>query len=129
MANKGMIQVGTSASSLTTITPDPASLSWGLQDISASDAGRTQAGYMYKMLVTQKRKLQLSWTLLDASQASTILKAFNYEYLYCRYWDAMDNQFETRQFYVGDRTAPFQWFQLDNKGTKFATVSFDIIER
>ena len=129
MANKGMISVGTTSSSLTTITPDPASLTWGLQDISAADAGRTQSGYMYKMQVTQKRKLQLQWTLLTAAQASVILKAFNYEYFYCKYWDALNNRFETREFYVGDRTAPFQWFQLNKKGTKFATVSFDIIER
>lgn len=129
MANKGMISVGTSSSSLTKITPDPASLTWGLQDISASDAGRTQSGYMYKMQVTQKRKLQLQWTLLTAAQASVILQAFNHEYFYCKYWDALNNRFETREFYVGDRTAPFQWFQLDKKGTKFATVSFDIIER
>ena len=129
MANKGMISVGTSSSSLTTITPDPASLTWGLQDISASDAGRTQSGYMFKMQVTQKRKLQLSWTLLTAAQASTILNAFNYEYFYCKYWDVLANAYQIREFYVGDRTAPFQWFQLDKKGTKLATVSFDIIER
>lgn len=129
MANKGMISVGTSADSLTTITPDPASLTWGLQDISASDAGRTQSGYMYKMQVTQKRKLQLGWTLLTNDQASVILNAFNYEYFYCKYWDVLANAFQVREFYVGDRTAPFQWFQLDKKGTKIATVSFDIIER
>lgn len=129
MANKGMISVGTSSSSLTAITPDPASLTWGLQDISSSDAGRTQSGYMFKMQVTQKRKLQLSWTLLTAAQASTILNKFNYEYFYCKYWDVLANAFQIREFYVGDRTAPFQWFQLDNKGTKLATVSFDIIER
>lgn len=124
-----MLQVGTSASNLADITPDPAELTWGLQDISTADAGRTQSGKMYKMYVTQKRKLQLSWVLPTAAQASAILQAFNHEYFYVRYFDVLNNRHETREFYVGDRTAPFKWFKLPKKGTRMASLKFDIIER
>lgn len=130
MAMTAMLSVGPSVNNLVEIHPDPQSLTWGLQDISSSDAGRTLASGnpMKKMRTAQKRKLQITWTMLTAEQVSTILKAFNPENFYVRYWDAMDCKFETRQFYAGDRTAPLKWFQLPKKGTRFTTLSFDIIE-
>lgn len=118
-----------SAGTWVDVKPDPSTMTWGLQDISASDAGRTQQGLMYKMLVTQKRKLDLQWVMLNETEASTILKLFNPEYIKVRYWDALGNQFQIRTFYTGDRTAPLQWFQLPKQGTRYATVSFNIIER
>ena len=46
-----MIYIGESPNNLRPITPDPSAMQWGLQDISASDAGRVQNGgnTMYKM--------------------------------------------------------------------------------
>lgn len=124
-----MLRVGTTASSLQDVPRDPSSLSWGLQDISASEAGRTQDGLMHKMMVTQKRKLDITWNLPTAAEAAAILSMFNHEYFYVRYFDPMDNALQTRCFYVGDRSAPFQWYQLPGKGTRFTTVQFNIIER
>ncbi len=126
-----MLMVGETPTSLRAITPDPAELTWGLQDVSSSDAGRVQdaGNTMYKMRTSQKRKLSITWTLPDAAQAASILRAFNPEYFYVRYWDAMGGGYEVRQFYAGDRSAPFKWFGLADKGTRFATVKFDIIER
>ena len=123
-----MLYVGTSSGNLSPISLDPSSMEWGLQDVSASEAGRTQDGTMLKMLVAQKRKLSLSWAEPTAAQTAEILQAFNHEYVYVRYHDAMSNAMETRQFYVGDRSAPFRWFQLPGKGTRYKVVSFDIIE-
>lgn len=125
-----MLSVGTSVTNLVEIHPDPSSMTWGLQDISAADAGRVldENNTMYKMRTSQKRKLQLTWVMLDEKEISKILSAFNPEYFYVRYWDAMTCAFVTRQFYAGDRTAPVKWFQLKKKGTRFATLSFDIIE-
>lgn len=82
---------------------------------------------MYKMRTSQKRKLNISWTMLDAQQAATILQAFNAEYFYVQYWDVMDGKWEVREFYAGDRTAPFKWMNV--RGTYLSTLSFDIIER
>jgi hypothetical protein len=66
--------------------------------------------------------------MLKASDVSTILTLFNPEYFYVRYYDAMDGREEVRHFYAGDRKAPLKWYNLPSRGTKFATLSFDIIE-
>ena len=126
-----MLYVGSSPSSLSPISLDPAQMSWGLQDISASDAGRVQdaGNTMYKMRTAQKRKLQITWNAPTAAQAAQILNAFNAEYFYVRYFDPMENAWNVREFYAGDRTAPFKWFDVPGKGTRLSTISFDIIER
>ena len=126
-----MLAVGSSAGSLREISRDPAVLTWGLQDISASDAGRVQdsGNTMYKMRTSQKRKLNLTWNYPTAAQTAEILQAFNPEYFYVRYFDPMENAINVREFYVGDRSAPFKWYGLNKLGTRMASLSFDIIER
>lgn len=125
-----MLSVGTELNNLKPISLDPSGFKWGLQDISSADAGRTLANGnpMEKMRTSQKRKIALTWTLPTAAQTSEILKAFNPEYFYVRYFDPMDAEMQTRRFYAGDRTAPMQWYQLKD-GTRFSTIEFDIIER
>lgn len=125
-----ILAVGTSPNNLTNISLDPSAMQWGLQDISGADAGRVQDNdnTMYKMRTAQKRKLSLTWTLPTRAQAAEILQAFNPEYFYVRYFDPMDNAWETRRFYAGDRSAPFKWVDIKG-GTRFTTLSFDIIER
>lgn len=128
-----MLWVGESADALTEVPLDPSSLEWGLQDVSSSDAGRTHDANatMHKMLVAQKRKLKLKWLNPTMHVASQILRAFNHEYVYVRYWDVMDDQLETRCFYSGDRSAPFRWYELPNRddSKRLTEMSFDIIER
>ena len=128
MANA--IKVGTSSSNLAALPCEPTKIDWGLQDISGSDAGRVQDANntMYKMRTSQKRKISLAWTNPSMSDASTILKAFNPEYVYVQYLDPMEGAVSVRQFYVGDRSAPFRMIELPN-GSVMTTVSFNIIER
>lgn len=130
-AKTPMLSVGPTYSSLAAVTPDPSSLQYGLQDISASDAGRTNDAdaTMYKLRVAQKRKLMLAWAMPSAEEAGAILRAFNPEYFYVRYFDLLDGRWETRQFYCGDRSAPYKWFGLPGKGTNVSSLSFDIVER
>lgn len=125
-----ILSVGTSPANLTPITLDPSALTWGLQDVSSSDAGRTNDANttMHKMRMSQKRKLDITWTMPTTAQAAQILQAFNPEYVYVSYFDPMDNRVEVRQFYTGDRTAPFKWVDTMG-GTRLTTVSFSIIER
>lgn len=125
-----MLYIGESAGSLQAISPDPSAMQWGLQDISASDAGRVQnsGNTMYKMRTSQKRKLTLTWTMLTKAEVAAILQAVNPEYFYVRYEDALTGGWRTMEAYVGDRTAPYKWFNV-NGGTRFSTLSFDLIER
>lgn len=108
--------------------PCPASFQWSLQDISSSDAGRTQDGEMHKMMITQKRKLVVEWTFKDWTDAATILQAVNAsEYLSVEYPDMMSGTYETRTFYVGDRTVPVKFWWTNRH--LIEKVSFDFIER
>lgn len=124
-----MLSVGTASTTLYPVPHDPYKMEWGLQDVSTGNAGRTLDSNctMHKERITQKRKIQLAWRMLHEEEISKILTMFNPEYVYVRYWDAMDARWEVRHFYVGDRTAPLKWFKTFT-GTRYEELSFDIIE-
>lgn len=105
----------------------PSGMSWGLQDVSDSDAGRTQDAIMHKNRIAQKVKLSLSWDNPTREETASILQVFNPEYINVTYPDAMSGQNETRTFYVGDRTAPMKIWTVGNK--RYSQLSFDLIER
>lgn len=107
--------------------PNPSKLKWGLQDVSIGDSGRDDSGYMYKGRVTQKVKIELEWSAVSPSVASTILQAFNPEYINVRYFDPMANAWQIKNFYVGDRSAPVKIWSTNQK--IYESISFDIIER
>lgn len=107
--------------------PCPSSYEWSLQDVSASDSGRTDDTLMHKNRKAQKRKIALKWNGKSPTVTSKILKTFNPEYVQVKYWDMMANKYQTRTFYTGDRKAPVKWWFKNNKVVE--SVSFDIIER
>ena len=107
--------------------PCPSSFTYGLQDVSSAESGRDDEAYMYKNRIAQKVKLQLGWNAKDWQEVSTIMQAFNPEYISVEYPDMLTGQYETKTFYVGDRTAPVKIWAVGNK--LIETVSFDIIER
>lgn len=123
-----MLYVGASPDSLAPVPQDPSSWTYGLQDVSSSDAGRVHdaGNRMYKMRTSQKRKLNLSWDMPTPEVVSQLLRLFNEEYFYVRYLDAMDNEWQVRQFYAGDRSAPLKSWSTALK--RYQTLSFDIIE-
>ena len=106
--------------------PCPSVFNWGLQDISAAESGRTDDTIMHKNRVGQKRKISLQWNGVDKATASKILKAFNPETFKVTYPDAMSGTDETREFYAGDRSAPYKCWWVGNQ--RMESVSFDIVE-
>ena len=95
--------------------PCPSSFTWGLQDISASESGRTDDTIMHKNRVGQKRKLE-------------IVQAVNPEYISVEYPDLLSgNKHEVRTFYVGDRSAPFKCWWIGNQ--RMEGLQFDLIEQ
>lgn len=106
--------------------PTPSVFQWSLQDISQSDAGRTQDGIMHKNRTGQKRKIQLQWNAPKPEVASRVLQLFNGEYFDVTYPDPLSNATETRTFYRGDANAPVYWWC---NGGLYENVSFNIIER
>jgi len=106
--------------------PDPSEFEWGLQDISASDSGRTQDTMMHKNRVGQKRTIQVAWNGPTRATCAEILQAVNPEYFTVEYPDLMSGEQETRTFYVGDRTAPYKvWWDGYEIISK---LSFKLIE-
>lgn len=105
----------------------PSGMTWGLQDVSDAAAGRTDDAVMHKNRIAQKVKLSLSWNNPTREEAAAILQTFNPEYIMVTYPDAMSGLNETREFYVGDRSAPMKIWTISNK--RYSQISFDIIER
>ena len=106
--------------------PCPSVFEWGLQDVSASESGRTDDTVMHKNRVAQKRKISLQWNGITRGETAQILQAVNPEYISVTYPDAMSGIDETRTFYVGDRSAPVKYWWIGNQ--RYETVRFDIIE-
>lgn len=107
--------------------PCPSTFSWGLQDVSAGESGRTDDALMHKNRVAQKRKIGLGWNGKNWQETARIMQAFNPEYINVTYPDMLDGKYETRTFYVGDRSAPVKWWWAGKQIIE--QISFDIIER
>lgn len=105
--------------------PIPNKYQYDLQDVSAPNSGRTEDALMHKQRVAQKVKIELEWWNLKTAEVSEILNAFNPEYLSITYLDAKAGGFQTKTFYVGDRTSPLYNSTLD----LWENLSFNIIER
>lgn len=106
----------------------PSGFTYGLQDVSSPDAGRTQDAVMHVMRVAQKVKLELEWTGLTWAETAELMQAFNPEYVVIKYPDMLTGQMETKTFYTGDKSAPVkQWFDKD--GEKIIDkLTFNVIE-
>ena len=108
--------------------PCPSSFTWGLQDVSAAESGRTDDAVMHKNRVAQKRKLSVGWNAPDWDMSCQIIQAVNPEYIQVEYPDPLDaNKHAVRTFYVGDRSAPFKCWWIGN--LRMEGLNFDLIER
>ena len=103
----------------------PSKYKWSLQDVSSSDAGRTEDVLMHKNRIGQKVKIELEFRALTTAECSQIMTVFNPEYVNVNFLDAMAGTYLTKTFYVGDRATPL-W--SSNKGI-WESLSFSIIER
>lgn len=123
-----VLRVGVALDALAPV-PAPDAYTYGLQDVSSSDAGRVEdeGATMYKMRVAQKRKISVSWKNRDAATVAGLMQAFNPEYVYVEYPDAMSGEQEVRQFYTGDKSAALS--QIKVGGATYSTLGFDLIER
>ncbi|MEG2291605.1 MAG: DUF6711 family protein [Clostridium sp.] len=105
--------------------PTPSTYQIGIQDI--SNAERNANGTMIIERIATKRKIELSWNLLDRTKASILLNAVSQIFFEVQYVDPEDNGIKTGTFYCGDRTIPMITFV---KGVpKYKGITFNIIER
>lgn len=107
-----------------TTVPVPSKYDWKLSDVSSADAGRTEDAKMHKMRIAQKVHIELEWQNVVDSAASTILSAFQSEYINITYYDYKALAFQTKKFYVGDRSVTTY-----SRKKGISTVAFNIIEQ
>lgn len=105
--------------------PQPDSYQWLEQDISASDASRTEDTVMHKNRIGQVPQLQLEWKFVSISDAAVILSAFAPEYFTMKYLDAKAGTYVEKEFYVGDRSAPL--YNADSN--RWESIAFNVIAR
>ncbi len=105
----------------------PSKLKWKKSDISGSDAGRTDDTIMHKNRIGKKRTLSLEWVNLTKQEIHEILVAFDPEYVHVTYWDPLDGDDTTREFYTGDMEADVKWWAKGRE--RYSSLSFDIVER
>lgn len=103
----------------------PSSYLWKLEDVSHAEAGRTEDTVMHKMRIGQVVGIELGWNGVDIPTASTILKAFNPEYVRVEYLDAMEGGYLIKRFYVGNRSAPLYNAYLG----VWENISFNLVAR
>lgn len=103
----------------------PSSYKWSLNDISDSDAGRTEDTKMDKKRIGQCVKLEFEWQNITSEEAADILTKFNPEYVTICYLDAMSGTYKTSEFYMGDRSAPL----YNCRKGLWSNVAFNAIER
>lgn len=105
--------------------PIPSKYQYNLNDVSASDAGRTEDTIMHKLRISQKVTINLEFPPCSIATVSEILQAFNPEYLSIQYLDGLQGGFVTKIFYVGDRSSPL----YNNSRDLWENITFNIIER
>ena len=104
--------------------PCPSKYEWSVNDVSDSDAGRTEDGKMHKMRVARKRKLELEWKNKDISVIHDVLVAFAPEYVTVKCLDPLAGGWATKVFYSGDQKAAAY-----NTRLGIWTASFNVIEQ
>lgn len=107
-----------------TTVPVPSKYDWKLSDVSSADAGRTEDAKMHKLRIAQKVHIDLEWQNVSDADARTILTAFQPEYISIQYFDYKAMNYQTKTFYVGDRTV-----SAYSRAKKMSTISFNIIEQ
>lgn len=105
--------------------PTPSGYTWAIQDISKAE--RNAAGTMIIERITTKRKLEVAWSYLTATQLQTILNAVSGVTFTVSYVDAQTNAIRSGTFYCGDRSVGMIDYQ--NSVPRYRDVKFSLIEK
>lgn len=105
--------------------PAPSDYVPGIMDISKAE--RNAKGTMIIERITTKRKLELSWKVLNQNEMSLILNAVAPVFFSVEYLDPQEGAVKTGTFYSGDRGCPA--LQYKNGTLRYKDVKFNLIER
>ena len=103
----------------------------GLQTISTLvNSSRTADGVMRgEKIGRDQSKIELTWNVLTPETWSQMLQEFNDFYFTIRYIDMVTNDWVTRKFYVGDRSArPFLIDTETNRPKYYVQCKANVID-
>ena len=107
----------------------PSSFQWEQEDLSNSEAGRSEDGVMHKNRIGTIRGVKLEWQNLPIQTMQKIIKMFSPEYIRVVYIDpAVDPYYGYRReeiFYVGNRNVTVKNARLNI----CEKLSFNLISR
>lgn len=105
----------------------PSSFSVTISDLDdGRTTGRTMDGILHRDRIAVKRKIELSFNALKWSEISTLMQQISAQEFTVEYPDPMTGTIETKNFYVGDRTAPVGIY-IDGE-PMWLDVKFNFIE-
>ena len=116
----------------------PTEFTWGFQDISSKDTGRSLSGLMNKQIVSTKRTISCAWKMVSDADAAAILGAIKlHTYGTLTFPDPFEGADITKEFYSGDASAKMitvheQKLPISgtvSKETFVWDITLDLIER
>lgn len=104
----------------------PSTYDYELEDVSESDAGRTEDAMMHKKRIGQVNKINLAWQNIRTPVARDLISMFQPEYFYVNFLDPLTGTYHTEYMYRGNVSASMysHW-----DGTGVWTVSFNLIRK
>ena len=103
----------------------PTSFSWDMEPIETSEKP-TADGKDHTKIIAYKRKLEYEWQDPKKEEVSTILLLINQtRFVSVTYPDAMSNTYETREFKVVKRSAPFRSLRVGARLYETLSLSFE----
>ncbi|WP_010498548.1 DUF6711 family protein [Paenibacillus elgii] len=104
--------------------PSPSDMQIAIQDIKKAE--RNAKGNLISELITTKRKIELSWSFLTATQLQTLLTAVAPNTFSVTYLDPLTNASRTGTFYAGDRKVGVIDFRAGVP--RYKEIKFNLIE-
>lgn len=109
---------------------NPSKMQWDIYDIDSDDTGRTITDVnLYRQRLGTKRKLTCEWHTMLWDEMSTLLNAVTDTFFQLEYPDAMTGTRRIMTCYVGDRSAPVYYYDLENNEVRWENLTFNFIER
>lgn len=106
----------------------PTSFSWDMKDVETPESGMTLDGKTHSDILAQKRSLSYSWKDPTKEEVAQYLQLVNQNrYIDVTYPDAMSGTYETREFKLVKRDAPFRDLRVGS--LLYSVLSFDFEER
>lgn len=110
----------------TPFTLQPSKYQVDQYDVSDENAGRTADGAMQKNILGKCYKIEMSWNVLNSTKAQTLFSLFTAnQYFNVTFYSPYAGTQVTKEFYVGDRSAPCYNATLDI----WTNIAFNIIQR